>query len=78
MEKTKSPRKQRKREKVVLSRKGINVHLSKELRAKYKLRTFGLRKGDEVKVMRGKFKGKVGKVEKIVPKKAKVFIIRYN
>ena len=74
MEKTKKPRKQRKREKEILVRKGIHVHLSKGLRDKYKLRSFGLRKGDEVKILRGKFKGKVGKVEKVVSKKSQVFI----
>lgn len=74
MEKTKQPRKQRKRAKEVLSRKGIMVHLSKELRKKYSIRTFGLRKGDEVKVVRGKFKGKIDRVEKIVPKKARVYV----
>lgn len=72
--KTKKPRKQRKRQKNDLARKGIHVHLSKELRAKYKMRSFGLRKGDEVKIVRGKFKGKVGRVEKVVPKKSQVFI----
>jgi large subunit ribosomal protein L24 len=74
MEKTKSPRKQRKRKEEILARKGINVHLSKELRSKYNVRAFGLRKGDEVKVLRGKFKGKVGKVEKVLPRKAKVYV----
>lgn len=74
MEKTRQPRKQRKRMNNVLSRKGIRVHLSKDLRKKYSLRTFGLRKGDEVKIVRGKFKGKISKVEKTVPKKARVYI----
>lgn len=41
------------------------AHLSKELREKYGYRTFGLRKGDTVKIMRGKFKGKSGVVEKV-------------
>ena len=36
--------------------------LDKELRKKYGRRSIEVRKGDEVKVMRGKFKGKQGKV----------------
>jgi len=36
--------------------------LDKELRTKYGRRSIEVRKGDEVKVMRGKFKGKQGKV----------------
>ena len=72
--KTKQPRKQRKRMKFIALRKGVHAHLSKELREKYGFRSFGLRKGDTVKVMRGKFKGKVGKVESIDLKKQKVFV----
>tara|TARA_Y100000310_G_C20695139_1_gene825123 strand:- start:2727 stop:3080 length:354 start_codon:yes stop_codon:yes gene_type:complete len=40
-------------------------HLSKELRSKYKKRSFPIRKDDEVKIMRGKFKGKTGKIANI-------------
>ncbi|MDH3352958.1 MAG: 50S ribosomal protein L24 [Nanoarchaeota archaeon] len=36
--------------------------LDKSLREKYGRRTIEVRKGDEVKIMRGKFKGKQGKV----------------
>lgn len=36
--------------------------LDKTLREKYGRRTIEVRKGDEVKIMRGKFKGKQGKV----------------
>jgi len=36
--------------------------LDKELRIKYGRRTIEIRKGDEVKIMRGKFSGKQGKV----------------
>ncbi len=39
--------------------------MSKELREKYGYRSFGLRKGDTVRIMRGKFKGKVGVVERV-------------
>ena len=43
----------------------MKVHLSKELKEKHKIRKFGLRKGDTVKIVRGKMKGKEGIVEKI-------------
>ena len=48
--------------------------LSKELREKHKKRSFSLRKGDKVKVMRGKFKKHEGKVDKIDLKKSKVYL----
>jgi len=52
----------------------ISSHLSKELRQQYKKRSLPLRKGDEVKVMRGEFKGVVGKVVRIDTKKYKVYV----
>lgn len=59
------PRKQRKfryNAPLHVRQKWVHVHLSKDLRAKNKKRNIGVRKGDTVKVMRGKFKGKSGKV----------------
>ena len=52
----------------------ISSHLSKELRQQYKKRSLSLRKGDEVKVMRGEFKGVLGKVVRIDTKKYKVYV----
>ena len=75
--KSKKARKQRKflyRAPLHLRRKMISAHLSKELREQYKRRSFPLRKGDEVKVMRGEFKGTVGKVVKVDTKKYKVYV----
>lgn len=37
-----------------------------------------LKKGDEVKVVKGKDKGKTGKVEKVFPKENKVLILGVN
>jgi|GEM_PF-255299 large subunit ribosomal protein L24 len=45
-----------------IKRKFMGSSLDKELREKYGRKTIEVRKGDEVKVMRGKFKGKQGKV----------------
>jgi len=75
--KSKKPRKQRKflyKAPLHLRRKMISAHLSKELREKYKRRSLPLRKGDEVKVMRGEFKGTIGKVVEIDTKKYKVYV----
>jgi len=75
--KSKKARKQRKflyNAPLHLRRKMISAHLSKELREQYKRRSLPLRKGDEVKVMRGEFKGTVGKVVKVDTKKYKVYI----
>jgi len=54
--------------------KMLSSHLSKELRQKYKRRSFPVRKGDKVKVMRGQFYGVIGEVEKVDMKKMKVFV----
>ena len=75
--KSKKLRKQRKflhKAPLHLRRKMISAHLSKELREQYKRRSLPLRKGDEVKVMRGEFKGTVGKVVRINTKKYKVYV----
>ncbi|MCW1311225.1 MAG: 50S ribosomal protein L24 [Candidatus Rehaiarchaeum fermentans] len=72
---SKSPRKQRNYIRYAplhVKRKLIVGHLSKELREKYKTRSIVIRKGDKVKVMRGKYKGTEGKVEKIFTKSLRV------
>jgi len=75
--KSSKPRKQRKflyTAPIHLRRKLMSVHLSKELREKYKRRSMPVRKGDEVEVMSGKFKKQKGKISKINLKKYQVFI----
>lgn len=75
--KSKQPRKQRKfiyNAEHHLRRKMVSAHLSKELRDKYQRRSFPVRKGDEVQIMRGKFKGKKGKVVKVDYKKYRIYI----
>jgi len=74
---SKQPRKQRKylaNAPLHVRHKFLSANLSKELRKKYNKRNFPLRKDDEVKIMRGEFKGKTGKVEKVNLKKGKVSI----
>jgi large subunit ribosomal protein L24 len=75
--KSKKPRKQRKflfNAPLHLRRKMLSAHLSKELREKYKTRSMPVRKGDEVEIMRGEFKGKKGKVSRVDLKNYKVYI----
>ena len=48
-----------------LKNKTVSAHLTKELRDKHGMRNITIKKGDEVKVMRGNFKGRLGKVTKV-------------
>ncbi|MBI5389423.1 50S ribosomal protein L24 [Candidatus Woesearchaeota archaeon] len=52
----------------------LGSHLSKELRQKYHTRSATVRVGDKVKIMRGQFKGKSGKVTRIDTKMTKVYV----
>ncbi len=77
MIKSSKPRKQRKflySAPLHLRQKLVSAHLSKELRAQMKKRSLPLRKGDEVKIMRGSFRGKTGKVLDVNLKKLKIYI----
>jgi len=74
---SKKPRKQRKyvyHAPLHIRHKFLSTHLSKELREKYKKRAFPVRKGDEVQVMKGKFKKKSGKISRVDLNKIKVYI----
>jgi len=71
------PRKQRKyrfNAPLHLKQKMVHVHLSPELRKKHEMRNVQIRKGDKVRVMRGKFSKKEGKVERVALKNEKVYI----
>ncbi|MEM0475292.1 MAG: 50S ribosomal protein L24 [Candidatus Norongarragalinales archaeon] len=50
------------------------AHLSKDLRVKLKKRSVQLKKGDKVRVMRGSFKKKEGKVTRVDLKRSAAFI----
>jgi len=52
----------------------VSVHLDKPLRRTYTTRAMPVRKGDEVKVMRGKYKKKTGKISRVDLKSCKVYI----
>ncbi|MBU3923676.1 MAG: 50S ribosomal protein L24 [Nanoarchaeota archaeon] len=57
-----------------IKRTFMGATLDKKLREKYGRRNIEVRKGDEVKVMRGKFKGKLGKVGDVDVKNTRVQI----
>ena len=74
---SKNPSKQRKylaKAPIHLKRKLLSVNLSKELRKKWGKRNVVLRKDDVVKIMRGKFKGKKGKVLVVKIKRQRIEI----
>ena len=74
---SKQPRKQRKylaKAPLHIKKKFVNVNLSKELRKKYGKRSLAVRKEDIVKIKRGKFKGKQGKILSVKLKTQKITI----
>jgi len=52
----------------------LGVHLSPELRKKYGRRSFTVRKGDKIKILRGQYKKKTGKVNKVLIKSQKIYV----
>lgn len=74
---SKKPRKQRKYAynlPLHIRRNLLSAHLSKELKKKYNRRSLAVRTGDKVKILRGQFKKKTGKVTETDLKKIKVYI----
>ena len=74
---SKQPRKQRKyryNAPLHVKHKFLCAHLSKELIKKHNRRSFPVRKGDEVEIMRGEFKKKKGKISRVDLKKTKIYI----
>ena len=59
-----------------LRKKDVKIHLSKELKEKLKTnkRNVVARKGDRVKIIRGKYKGNNGKIIKVSYKERKIYV----
>lgn len=57
-----------------IRQKLVSVHLSKDLRKQLRKRSLSVRKGDEVKVIRGSKKGIKGKVADVKLKSLTIFI----
>ena len=78
---SKQPRKQRKfraNAPLHIKRKMLSTNLSVELRKEYKKRNVVLIKGDTVIIMKGKFKGKKGKIIEVNTSQSKVKIDGIN
>ena len=52
----------------------VAAHLSKELRGKHKRRSVSLAKGDVVRVARGQFKNRSGKIVRVDLKAVRIYI----
>lgn len=52
----------------------MKATLSKDLRTKSGKRTFNVKAGDKVRVVRGQFKGTSGKIDRIDLKRGKLFV----
>jgi len=57
-----------------VKQKLVHTTLSKDLRQKHGVKNTQVKVGDKVKILRGKFKGKDGKVERVSLKYEKVFV----
>ncbi|MBD3164883.1 50S ribosomal protein L24 [Candidatus Woesearchaeota archaeon] len=57
-----------------IKRKMCSSHISRELKQKYSTRSMPVILGDKVKVVRGQFKNRTGKVEKIDLKKNRIIV----
>ena len=71
------PRKQRKYRFTAplhVKQKMVHVHLVRELRQKYGRRNVQARKGDKVIILRGRFRKREGKVERIDLKRSHIFV----
>lgn len=74
---SRKPRKQRKRHKNAPhheKRKIMSSPLAEKLRERYSTRSFPVREGDEVEVMRGAFKGHVDEVVQVDRRNEKIYI----
>ena len=52
----------------------LHSHLSKDIHKKYNIRSLRVKAGDAVKILRGQFKGKTAKVERVSLKDTKVYL----
>lgn len=74
---SRQPRKQRnylKNAPLHIKGRGMASRLSKELSKKHSLRSIEAKKGDRVIVMRGQFRKKAGKIERVDRKKSRVYV----
>jgi len=72
--KPKKQRKYRKNAPLHLKTKMLSANLAKDLRKKHKTRNVPLRKGDNVKIVRGQYKKRTGKIDRVDKKEARVYV----
>jgi len=74
---SKKPSKQRKfryNAPLHIKRKLLSARLSKELSKKHNTRSLSVRSGDKVKIVRGQFSGKIGKIDFVNIRRQRIFI----
>ena len=61
-----------------IRRRLMSCHLNKSLRDQYKIRCLPIKRGDEVKILKGKSKGKSGKVVQVYRKRNVIYVDKVN
>lgn len=61
-----------------IKRKLMSCHLSKALKDQHKIRCLPIKRGDEVKIVKGKSKGKKGKVTQVYRKRNVIYVEKVN
>ena len=61
-----------------IRRKLMSCHLTKTLRDEHKLRALPIKRGDEVKILKGKWKGKKGKVVQVYRRRNVIYVDKVN
>ena len=61
-----------------IKRKLMSCKLNKSLKDQYKIRSLPIKRGDEVKIVKGKCKGKTGKVVQVYRKRNVIYVDKVN
>ena len=61
-----------------IKRKLMNCHLAKSLRDQYKIRSLPVKRGDDVKILKGKAKGKTAKVVQVYRRRNVIYVDKVN
>ena len=57
-----------------IKRRLMSCHLNKTLKAEHKIRSLPIKRGDEVKILKAKMKGKVGKVVQVYRRRNVIYV----
>ena len=61
-----------------IRRRLMSCHLNKSLRDQHKIRSLPIKRGDEVKILKGKAKGKTGKVVQVYRRRNVIYVDKVN